>query len=136
LGEQIGFERRDAADAPGGVGEFLGEVGLGGSGGLVFVEELAAVELVGGRVFGGKEGGTAGEAVCQSVERRTLFAGGGAGPGGAVGGWWLVAGGWWGGDWICHIGTSDAVLAWVDDVFVRRAADVVVWEGEIDERVA
>ena len=36
---------------PGGVGEFLGELGFGRGGGLVLVEELAAVELVGGGVF-------------------------------------------------------------------------------------
>ena len=28
--EQLGFEERDAVETPGGVGEFLGELGLGG----------------------------------------------------------------------------------------------------------
>ena len=44
-GEHVGFEQRDAVEAPGGVGEFLDELRFGGSGGLVFVEELAAVVL-------------------------------------------------------------------------------------------
>ena len=61
--EEGGFEQRDAVEAPGGVGEFLGELGLGGGGGLVFVEELAAVALVGGGVLGSENGGAAGEAV-------------------------------------------------------------------------
>jgi hypothetical protein len=51
LGEERGFELGDAVEAPSGVGEFLGELGFGGSGGLIFVEELAAVELVGGGVL-------------------------------------------------------------------------------------
>ena len=55
MGEQLGFQVRDAVETPGGVGEFLGELGFGGSGGLVFLEELAAVELVGGGVFGGQD---------------------------------------------------------------------------------
>ena len=41
--EEGGFERGDAVEAPGGVGEFLGELGLGGGCGLVFVEEAAAM---------------------------------------------------------------------------------------------
>jgi hypothetical protein len=53
--EERGFERGDAVETPGGVGDFLSELGFGGSGGLVFVEELAAVELVGGGVFGGQD---------------------------------------------------------------------------------
>src|SRR5579862_901388 len=55
--EERGFEQRDAVKAPSGVGEFLSELGFRGSGGLVFVEELAAVELVGGGIFGGEDGG-------------------------------------------------------------------------------
>ena len=55
-GEQVGFEERDAVEAPGGVGEFLDELGFGGSGGLVFVEEAAAMCVVGGSVFGGEDG--------------------------------------------------------------------------------
>jgi hypothetical protein len=51
LGEKLGFQLGDAFETPGGVGEFLGEMGFGGRGGLVFVEELAAVEVVGGGVF-------------------------------------------------------------------------------------
>jgi hypothetical protein len=51
--EERSFERGDAVETPGGVGEFLDELGFGGSGGLVFVEELAAVEMVGGGLLGG-----------------------------------------------------------------------------------
>jgi hypothetical protein len=39
-GDQAGFEQRDAVEAPGGVDQFLDELGFGGRGGLVFVEEL------------------------------------------------------------------------------------------------
>jgi hypothetical protein len=53
-GEQIGCEGGDAVEAPGGVGEFLGEMGFGVSGGAVFIEELAAVELAGVGVFEGR----------------------------------------------------------------------------------
>jgi hypothetical protein len=70
--EECGFQVRDAIEAPGGVDEFLGELGLGGGGGLVFVEELVRVALVGGGVLGGEDGGTAG------------------------GGWLLVTGSWLG----------------------------------------
>jgi hypothetical protein len=54
--EQGGLERGDAVEAPGGVDKFLGELGLGWCGGLVFVEELAAVALEGGGVLGGAIG--------------------------------------------------------------------------------
>ncbi len=55
-GEQSGFEERDAVEAPGCVGEFLDELSFGWSGGLVFIQELAAVLLVGDWVFGGQDG--------------------------------------------------------------------------------
>ncbi len=42
-GDEPGFEERDAVETPGGVGQFGDELGFGGSGGLVFVEEGAAV---------------------------------------------------------------------------------------------
>src|ERR1700734_566545 len=58
--EERGFEQGDAVEAPGGVGDFGDELGLGGGGGLVFVEELAAVALVGGGVLGGEDGGRGG----------------------------------------------------------------------------
>ena len=85
LGEQFGFEEWDAVEAPGGVGEFLDELGFGGSGRLVFVEELAAVELVGGQIFGRQDRGSGSETVSCGVERRTLFAGGAAWAGGILG---------------------------------------------------
>ena len=52
--EEIGFEKGDALEAPGGVGQFVNECGFSGSGGAVFFDELAAVLLVRGRVFGGR----------------------------------------------------------------------------------
>jgi hypothetical protein len=76
--QEGGFQSRDAVETPGGVGEFLSELGFGGRGRLVFLEELAAVELVCGEVLGGEHGGLAGEAVGNGVLGRTLFAGGGA----------------------------------------------------------
>jgi hypothetical protein len=82
LGEQLGFQKRDAVETPGGVGEFLGELGFGGRGGLIFVEELAAMELVSGGVLRGEDRGAAGEAVGEGVAGGALFTGGGAGSGG------------------------------------------------------
>ena len=55
--EEGGFEERDAIETPGGVGELLDELGLGGSGGLVFVEEAAAMGVERCLVFGGEDGG-------------------------------------------------------------------------------
>jgi len=83
--EHVGFEERDAVEAPGSVGEFLGELGLGGRSGLVFVEEAAAMVLVGGWVFGGQNRGSGGQAVAQGVERGALLAGFGARAGGVLG---------------------------------------------------
>ena len=120
--EKGGFEQRNTVEAPRGVGDLLGELSLGGSDGLVFVEKLAAVVLVGVRVLGCDYGGTAGEAVREGVEGRTLFAGGGSGSSGeegvcpiygaavramaGVGGWLAAAGGYG-----CHGRISGAVLA-------------------------
>ena len=61
-GEQVGFEERDAIEAPGGVDELLDELGFGGSGGSVFVEEAAAMGVEGRLVFGRKDGGGGGQA--------------------------------------------------------------------------
>ena len=79
--------------------------------------------LVGGRVLGGEDRRSGGQAVAQGVERGTLFAGDGAGPverrafvrfarrpGVGIG-------------FVMNI--SGAVLPWSDGVFARRAADVV-----------
>jgi len=41
--EHVGFKQRDAVEAPRGVDEVLDELSFGGSDGLVFLEELAAV---------------------------------------------------------------------------------------------
>ena len=82
--KDFGFEERDAIEAPGGVGELLDELRFGGSGGLIFIEEAAAMGVVGGLVFRGEDGGSGGQAVAQGVERGTLFAGWGAGAGGML----------------------------------------------------
>ena len=47
LGEQLGFEERDAVEAPRGVGDFVDELSLGGGGGLVLIEKLLELALVG-----------------------------------------------------------------------------------------
>ena len=83
--EQRGFEERDAVEAPGGVGEFVDEQGLGGSGGAVLVEKLLDMALVGSGVFRGQDGGLRGEAMGQGVSGRALFARIGAGAGGMLG---------------------------------------------------
>jgi hypothetical protein len=82
--EDAGFEERDAVEAPGSVGEFLDELGFGGSGGLVFVKKAAAMVFVGGRVFGGQDGGSSCQPVAQGIERGSLLAGRGAGTGGVL----------------------------------------------------
>jgi len=66
--EQTGFEGAHAAQAPGGHGHLLDEQGLGGSGGLVFIEKGVEefLELVG--VFIGEDVGLGGEAVAKRVE--------------------------------------------------------------------
>ena len=85
MGKQVGFEERDAVEAPGGVGEFLDELRLGGSGGAVFVPELAEVLQIRGRVFGRQDSGAGGESVGQGVEGGALFAGLRFGAGGMLG---------------------------------------------------
>jgi hypothetical protein len=44
--QDVGLEERNAIEAPGCVGQILDQLGFGGVGGLVFFDELAAVELV------------------------------------------------------------------------------------------
>src|SRR5579883_469010 len=83
-GYQVGFEQRDAVETPGGVDQFLDELGFGGVGGLVFVEELAAVGFVPVRVFGGQDDGGGGEAVPDGGERGALFTGFGTRAGGML----------------------------------------------------
>jgi hypothetical protein len=82
LGEKLGFELGDTVLPPGRIDEFLGELGFGSCCRLIFIEELAAVALVGGGILGCDERGVAGKAVGKCILRRTLFAGGGAGTGG------------------------------------------------------
>lgn len=79
-GEHVGFEEWDAIQAPGGVDQFLDELGFGRSRRLVFGEELAAMRFAGGWIFGGQDRGSGGQAVAQGVERQALLSGFGAGP--------------------------------------------------------
>src|SRR6202035_1908755 len=85
MGEQLGFEERDAVEAPRGVGDFVDELSLGGGGGLVLIEKLLDVALVGGGVLGGQDGGAGGEAMAEGVERRALLAWFGARTSGVLG---------------------------------------------------
>ncbi len=57
--QDLGFEQRDAVEAPGGVDEFLNQLRFGWGGGLIFVEEATAMVLVSGWVFGGEDGSLA-----------------------------------------------------------------------------
>jgi len=82
--DQAGFEQRDSVLAPGGVREFLDEVGFGGRLWLVLIAELLAVKLVGGGVFGGQDGGAAGESMGDRVLRRAVLAFGRARAGGTL----------------------------------------------------
>ena len=66
-GEEFGFEARDTVETPGGVGEFLDQLGFGGSLGLVFVVEIATVALVSGGVLGRQDRGSACEAVLERI---------------------------------------------------------------------
>jgi hypothetical protein len=84
-GKQFSFEEWDTVEAPGGVGEFVDQLGLGGVGGVVLVEELLDVALVGFGVLGGQDGGAGSETMAKRVLRRTLLAGFGARTGGVLG---------------------------------------------------
>ena len=63
MGKQLGFEEWDAVEAPRGVGNFVDELRFCGGGGLIFIEKLLDVALVGFGVFIGQDGGFRGEAV-------------------------------------------------------------------------
>jgi hypothetical protein len=71
--EEVRLERGDAAQAPGGVGERLDQVFFEYADGLDVVEEAAAVELIGGGVLGGQDGGAAEEAVTERILRAARF---------------------------------------------------------------
>ena len=60
-------------------------MGFGCRGGLVFVDELAAVFLVSDWILRGQDRGAGGQAVAECVKRRTLFAGIGTRAGGMLG---------------------------------------------------
>ena len=59
LGEQAGFEQWNSVETPGGVGEFLHELGFGGVFRAVLVTELAAVLFVSYEIFRWQDGGAA-----------------------------------------------------------------------------
>src|ERR1700722_4856935 len=69
LGEQLGFDEWDAVEAPGGVGHFVDQLSFDGVGGLVVIEKLLDVALVGFGILGGQESGAGCEAVAESVLR-------------------------------------------------------------------
>ena len=85
MGEQLGFEKWDAVETPGGVGDFVDQLSFGGGCGGVFIDELLDVALVGFRVLGGQDGGAGSQAVAEGVERRALLARFGARAGGVRG---------------------------------------------------
>src|SRR5580704_3390805 len=67
-GEEVRFDERDAVEAPGGVDEFLDELGFGGGGGLVFGEKLGAMRFVCGPILGGEDGRGRGQAMTKGVQ--------------------------------------------------------------------
>jgi hypothetical protein len=67
LGEQFGLEEWDAVEAPGGVGDFVDQLSLGGVGGGVLIEALLDVALVCRGVLSGQECGAGSETVAQRV---------------------------------------------------------------------
>ena len=73
MGEKLGFEEWDAVEAPGGVGDFVDQLNLGGGGGGVLGEKLLDVALVGFGVLSGQDGGAGSETVAERVLRRTLL---------------------------------------------------------------
>src|ERR1700729_2375978 len=83
--EQLGFKERDAVEAPRGVGDFVDQLSLGCGGGLVLVEKLLDVALVGVGGLGGQDGRSGGKAMAEGVERRALLARLGARAGGVEG---------------------------------------------------
>jgi hypothetical protein len=82
--EEARIEERDAVLAPGDVGELVDELGFGGGGGAVLVEELLDVAVEGGQVLGGQYGSLGCQAMLDRIERRALFAGFGARAGGTA----------------------------------------------------
>jgi hypothetical protein len=82
--EQVVFERGDAVESPGGVGESLDELSLGGAFGLVFGREGAEVGVVGVVILAGHDDDVAGESVTEGVEGGALLALGSYGAGGVL----------------------------------------------------
>ena len=83
--EDLGFEERDAVEAPGGIGEFGDELGFGWAGGLVFITELAEMFFVSGGIFGGNQEAAGAVAIFEGVEPDGFFAFGGLRSGGVLG---------------------------------------------------
>ena len=80
--EHVGFQARDAIQAPACFGDFLDELDLGGIGGLKLIAKLAAVLLVGCRVFGRQNSALGGKPVTKGVAGGSLLALGGTRSGG------------------------------------------------------
>ena len=83
--KEIGLEKGDSVEAPGRVSEFVDELDFGGRCRAVFFDEIAAVLLVRGWVFGRENSRPAGQAVRESIERGTLLTGFGSRAGGMLG---------------------------------------------------
>jgi len=113
-----GFGAVEAAEAPGGEDDGLGEDLLAGGGGLEIAEEGVAEGVVFGLVLGGEDGALGGEAVAEGVEAGDGLAFGGAGAGGllgvgAVGGQASGARRVWGvGCWVLGVGHGALLPPW------------------------
>lgn len=83
-GEETGFERLDAIEAPLGIGHGLGELGFKCAIGLEVGVEIFGEEAVGFGVFGGEKDEVTGQAVAEGVEAGGAFAGTGAGASGML----------------------------------------------------
>ena len=73
--EQTVFERGNAVEAPGSVGERLDELVLDHALGLEVVEESLREELVGVEILGRQDDHVTSESVAKSVQRGAVFAG-------------------------------------------------------------
>ena len=73
-GKQLGFEERDAVEAPCGVGDFVDELGLCWGGGLVLTDKIGEHALDGGFVFEGDENSGTRKTVREAVLAGNGFA--------------------------------------------------------------
>ena len=82
-GEDAFFDGVGALEPPDADGDFVGETGLDGAGGLVVRVDIGVVFLVGRGFVGGEDEGLRGEAMAEGVETAAGFAFGGAGARGS-----------------------------------------------------